>query len=100
MVRGKEFDPTQSQERFAVALTDQACMILMPSFMALVRRAAAHVKLEVSMWGTQAYEDVAAGRIDTALSAEEAPPALESEVLFNLHRQRDARRLSELIQAV
>jgi hypothetical protein len=50
--------------------------------------------------GTQAHEDVAAGRIDTALSAEEASPALESEVLFNLHRQRDARRLSELIQAV
>ncbi len=42
------------------------------------------MKLEVSPWRTQAYEDVAAGRIDTALSAEEAPPALESEVLFNL----------------
>jgi DNA-binding transcriptional LysR family regulator len=52
--------------------------------MALVRRAAAHVELEVSVWRTQSYEDVAAGRIDAALSAEEAPPALESEVLFSL----------------
>jgi DNA-binding transcriptional LysR family regulator len=84
MVQGEEFDPAQSQERFRVAMTDHASMILLPSLVARVRRAAAHVKLEVSAWRTQAYEDVAAGRIHTALSAEEAPPALESEVLFNL----------------
>jgi hypothetical protein len=42
------------------------------------------VKLEVSAWRAQAYEDVAAGRIDTARSAAQAPPALETEVLFNL----------------
>jgi DNA-binding transcriptional LysR family regulator len=36
------------------------------------------------VWRTQSYEEVAAGKIDTALSAEEAPPTLESEVLFNL----------------
>jgi len=84
MVGGEEFVPAQSRERFRVALTDNASMILMPSLMALVRRAATHVKLEVSAWRTQSYEDAAAGRIDTALSAEEAPPALESEVLFNL----------------
>ena len=84
MVQGEEFDPAQSRERFRVALTDNACMILMPPLMALVRRAATHANVEVSVWRTQTYEDVAAGRIDTALSAEEAPPALESEVLFNL----------------
>jgi DNA-binding transcriptional LysR family regulator len=33
---------------------------------------------------SRCFRSVAAGRIDTALSAEEAPPALESEVLFNL----------------
>ncbi len=84
MVRGGEFDPARSHERFRVALTDHASMILLPFLVTRVRRAAAQVKLEVSPWRTQAYEDVAAGRIDTALSAEEAPPALESEVLFNL----------------
>jgi len=84
MVGGEEFVPAQSHERFRMALTDHASVILMPSLLALVRRAAAHVRLEVSAWRTEAYEDVAAGRIDTALSAEEAPPALESEVLFNL----------------
>jgi DNA-binding transcriptional LysR family regulator len=51
---------------------------------ARLRQAAPHVKLQVSTWQTQAYEDVAAGRIDTALSAEGVPLTLESEVLFNL----------------
>lgn len=37
-----------------------------------------------SAWRNQAYEDVAAGRIDAALSAEEAPPTMDSQVIFNL----------------
>ena len=84
MVGGTDFDPAQSQERFRVALTDHACAILLPSLVARIRRTAARVKLEVSAWRTQAYDDVAAGRIDIALSAEEAPPTLESDVIFNL----------------
>ena len=84
MVGGEEFVPAQSRERFRVALTDHASVILLPRLVALVRRTAASVKLEVTEWRTQSYEDVAAGALDTALSAEEAPPALDSEVLFNL----------------
>jgi len=84
MVGGAEFDPARSQERFRVALTDNASTILLPSLVARIRRAAANVIVEVSAWHTEAYRDVGAGRIDTALSAEEAPPSLESEVIFNL----------------
>jgi len=84
MVRGEEFDPSRSEERFRVALTDHACTILLPTLVARLRETARHIKLEVSAWRTQAYEDVVAGRIDTALSAEEVPPALQSEVIFNL----------------
>lgn len=84
MVGGADFDPAQSRERFRVALTDNACAILLPSLVARTRRVATHVKLEISPWRANAYEEVAAGRIDMALSAEEAPPVLESEVLFNL----------------
>jgi DNA-binding transcriptional LysR family regulator len=69
-VRGEDFDPARSRERLRVAMTDHASMILLPPLAARVRIAARHVKLEVSAWRTQAYEDVAAGRIDTALSAE------------------------------
>jgi DNA-binding transcriptional LysR family regulator len=84
MVRGEEFDPARSQERFRVAMTDHATMILMPSLAARVRRTAAGVMVEVSAWYPQAYEDVVAGRLDAALSAEVAPPTLETEVIFDM----------------
>src|SRR2546426_11237525 len=38
MVRGEEFDPARSQERFRVAMTDHASMILLPSLVASIRR--------------------------------------------------------------
>lgn len=83
MVQGEEFDPACSEERFRVALTDHASVVLLPSLAARVRKAAPHAKLEVTTWRTPSYDDVATGRIDTALSAEEAPPVLEAEVIFN-----------------
>ena len=84
MVRGEEFDPARSREVFRVAMSDHASMIVLPSLLASVRRAATHVKLEVSASGPETYEDVAAGRINMFLCAEEAPPSLESEMLFTL----------------
>jgi DNA-binding transcriptional LysR family regulator len=84
MVRGEQFDPARSQEVFRVAMSDHASMIGLPSLLASLRRAATHVRLEVSASGAETYQDVAAGRIDTFLCAEEAPPSLESAVLFTL----------------
>jgi DNA-binding transcriptional LysR family regulator len=84
MVQGEEFSPTQSQERFRVAMTDHASSILLPTLLERVRKAAPHARLDVSAWRTQAYEDVVAGRIDLALSAEAVPPTLESQVIFDL----------------
>jgi DNA-binding transcriptional LysR family regulator len=84
MVRGQNFDPARSQEVFRLAMSDHAAMVVLPSLLASVRRAAAHVKLEVSASGAVNYEDVAAGRISTLLCAEEPPPFLESEMLFTL----------------
>jgi len=84
MVQGEEFHPARSQERFRVAMTDHGSTILLPALLERVRKAAPHARLEISAWRTQAYEDVVAGRIDLALSAEAVPPTLESEVIFNL----------------
>jgi len=84
MVRGEKFDPAQSQEVFRVAMSDHASMIVLPSLLASVRKTANHVKLEVSASGGETYADVEAGRIDTFLCAEEAPPSLESEMLFSV----------------
>jgi len=82
MVRGEEFDPARSQERFRVAMTDHAAMVVLPPLVERLRTAATNVTLEVSVWNDRAYEDVAAGRIDMALSAEAPPPPLETEVLY------------------
>jgi DNA-binding transcriptional LysR family regulator len=83
IVGGEKFDPSRSQDRLRVAMTDHATMILLPMILLRVRRAAPHARLELSAWRTEAYEDVAAGRIDLALSAEAVPAALESEVIIN-----------------
>src|SRR5882672_6338244 len=48
MVRGEEFDPARSQERFRVAMTDHAAAMLMPPLLRRVRAAATNVKVEVS----------------------------------------------------
>jgi DNA-binding transcriptional LysR family regulator len=84
MVRGEKFDPARSQEVFRVAMSDHASMIVLPTLLASVRKSATHIKLEVSASGAETYEDVTAGRINTYLCAEEAPPPLESEMLFTL----------------
>jgi DNA-binding transcriptional LysR family regulator len=82
LVRGEHFEPGRSQERFRVALTDHASAVLLPPLLRRIRAAAPHARVEVSAWRRQMYEDVVAGGLDTALSAEAAPTALESEVLY------------------
>lgn len=84
MVRGEQFDPMRSHERFRLAMTDHASMILMPALLQQIRKAAPNVRVESSAWSNRSYEELAAGRLDTALSAEVAPPYLETEVLFDL----------------
>jgi DNA-binding transcriptional LysR family regulator len=82
MVRGESFDPALSRDRFRVAMTDHASMVLMPPLMERIRTTAVNVTIETLVWRDGAYDDVTAGRLDTALSAEAAPPQLEAEVLY------------------
>jgi DNA-binding transcriptional LysR family regulator len=82
LVRGEEFEPEKTRERFRIAVTDHASAILMPPLLERARRAAPNATVEVSVWGGRAYEDVTAGRLDVALSAEVAPAGLEVEVLY------------------
>jgi DNA-binding transcriptional LysR family regulator len=84
MVRGEEFDPMRSQERFRIAMTDHASMIMMPALLQQIRGAAPKVRVESSAWSNRGYEELAAGRLDVALSAEVAPPYLETEILLHL----------------
>jgi DNA-binding transcriptional LysR family regulator len=83
MVRGEQFDPWRSRERFRLAVTDHASMIILPALMDQIRAVAPNVRVEACAWNNQRYEELAAGRLDAALSAEAAPRFLETEVLGN-----------------
>jgi DNA-binding transcriptional LysR family regulator len=82
LVRGEEFDPRRSRERFRLSLTDHASAVLLPPLLERLRAEAPGIALDVSMWQSRAYDDVAAGRLDIALSAEAVPASLEREVLY------------------
>jgi DNA-binding transcriptional LysR family regulator len=68
--------------RFRMAMTDHAAMVLMPPLVQRIRRAGADVNVHASAWNDLVHEEIVAGRIDIALSAETPPPTLESEVLY------------------
>ena len=76
MVRGEEFDPARSQERFRLAVRHHASITLIPPLIRRIRTEAPDVRLEVSQWEERAYEAVMAGSLDAALSAEHPPSGL------------------------
>jgi DNA-binding transcriptional LysR family regulator len=82
LVRGEEFEPRRSQARIRLALTDHASAVLLPPLLERLRVEAPGIALDISVWQSHMYDDVAAGRLDLALSAEAVPPSLETEVLY------------------
>src|ERR1700751_2788696 len=48
MVRGQDFDPQRSQERFRLAVTDHASITLIPPLIRRIRSTAPDIRLEVS----------------------------------------------------
>jgi DNA-binding transcriptional LysR family regulator len=84
LVNDQEFVPAQSRERFRIAMTDHGSTILLPNVLERLRRDAPYSELALSAAGPHTYEEVAAGRIDLVLCAEEVPPELENETVFNL----------------
>jgi len=84
MVRGEEFAPGRSQERYRLAVTNHASVTLILPLIRRIRIEAPDVRLEVSQWEERAYDDVIAGRLDAAFSAEHPPSGLQSEVLFEV----------------
>jgi len=81
-VRGEAFDPRRSRDRIRLALTDHASAVLLPPLLERLRAEAPGIAVDVSMWQSRMYDDLAAGRLDLALSAEAVPASLESEVLY------------------
>src|SRR5262245_56644778 len=84
IVRGEEFDPVRSQERFRLAVTDHASITLLSPLISRLRIDAPGVRLEVSQWQEGAYDAMLAGRLDLAFSAGHPPSGLQSEILFDI----------------
>src|ERR1700747_1295020 len=82
MVQGEEFCPAHSQESLRVAMTDHGSMVLMPLLMEGLRRAAPNMRVHQFVWNDHVYDELIAGRLDLALSAENSPPELETEILY------------------
>ena len=84
LVKDQEFIPAQSRERFRIAMTDHGSTILLPKMLEQLRREAPDSELVVNAAGPHTHDEVAAGRIDLILCAEEVPAELESEIILNL----------------
>ena len=82
MVRGESFDPIQSQERFRISMTDNACIVLLPGLVRRLNKAAPKAKLEIVPHHDNVFEDVEAGKIDLAMEVAMLTPGLESQVIF------------------
>ena len=84
IVHDQQFSPAQSRERFRVAMTDHGSTILLPNLLERLRKEAPHCELVLSAVGPDSFDEVAAGRIDLNLCAEEVPPTLENEIISKL----------------
>jgi DNA-binding transcriptional LysR family regulator len=83
LIKGEQFDPAQSEERFRLTMTDHACVVVLPGLVRRVSRIAPKSRLEVIPWHDERFEDVEAGRLDLVLDIAGAPPKLHSEILFD-----------------
>jgi len=82
LLKGEQFDPAQSEERFRVTMTDHACAVVLPDLLRRIASAAPKARLEVVPWRDARFEDVEAGRLDMVLDVAGAPATLKSEILF------------------
>jgi DNA-binding transcriptional LysR family regulator len=82
LLKGEQFDPAQTEERFRVTMTDHASVVVLPHLIRRVASAAPKSRLEVVRWYDERFEDVEAGRLDLVLDVAGAPPKFNSEILF------------------
>jgi len=80
--QAEAFDPSLCKERFQVAMTDHACIVVLPDLVQRVAAAAPRARLEVTPWRDGRFEDLEAGRLDLVLDVAGAPTTLVSETLF------------------
>ena len=83
LLKGEQFDPAHSEERFRLTMTDHACVVILPDLVRRVSSGAPKSRLEVIPWHDGRFDDVEAGRLDLVLDVSGAPSKLNSEILFS-----------------
>lgn len=80
--RGQSFSPRDAKGRVRIIMTDYATAVILPLIVEAVSSSAPGVRIHVSTWQEDAYENLLAGRVDLVFSALAPPPPLHTEVLF------------------
>ncbi len=80
--RGQRFSPRDAKGRIRIIMTDYATAVILPLIIGAVSSAAPGLRIHVSTWQEDAYEDLSAGRADLVFSALAPPPPVHTEVLF------------------
>jgi DNA-binding transcriptional LysR family regulator len=63
-LRGKQFDPSISEERYRMAITDYACAVVLPPLLKRISVASPKSRLDVLPWHERCFDDLEAGRLD------------------------------------
>jgi len=81
-VRGREFEPSKTQQRFRVSMTDYASLTVLPRLTAHLAAVAPGIAVEAVIRDDRLWEDLESGRIDLILEAASSAAGFESAVIF------------------
>lgn len=84
VLQGRGFDPANSQDRFQMAMTDYACVVLLPELIRRITEVAPKSCIEVLPWSERSFEELSNGRLDTVITVAGigAHPSLHIETIF------------------
>jgi DNA-binding transcriptional LysR family regulator len=78
------FDPAKTRQRFVIAAGSYFCMLIVPSLIALARKSAPGITLQIVNISADVAQALDQQQVDIALGAfDKVPPRLRSEVLFH-----------------
>ncbi|WMT73909.1 LysR family transcriptional regulator [Bradyrhizobium sp. Ash2021] len=78
------FDPAKARQRFVIAASPYFCMLIVPSLIALARKSAPGITLQIVNISADVAQALDQQQVDLALGAfDKVPPRLRSEVLFH-----------------
>ena len=84
ILQGRGFDPHTSIDRFQVAMTDYACVVLLPELIGRMSTTAPNSWIDVRAWDERSLENLQSGSLDTVITVAGmgVSPAIRSETIF------------------